>query len=84
MSRKDGKFFPQLCDHDWTCDLAFCIVITQHMNEWKINLQPENHIVNEMFNKIRSWRGESCPCALTKHHAMKAYWGSGGIAPLIL
>jgi hypothetical protein len=21
---------------------------------------------------------------LTKHHAMKAYWGSGGIAPRIL
>jgi hypothetical protein len=21
---------------------------------------------------------------LTKHHAMKAYWGRGGIAPLIL
>jgi hypothetical protein len=21
---------------------------------------------------------------LTKHHTMKAYWGSGGIAPLIL
>jgi hypothetical protein len=21
---------------------------------------------------------------LTKHHAMKAYWGSGGIGPLIL
>jgi hypothetical protein len=21
---------------------------------------------------------------LTEHHAMKAYWGSGGIAPLIL
>jgi hypothetical protein len=26
----------------------------------------------------------SCPCALADHHAMKAYWGSGGIAPLIL
>jgi hypothetical protein len=26
----------------------------------------------------------TCPCALTKHHAMKAYWGSGYIAPLIL
>jgi hypothetical protein len=25
-----------------------------------------------------------CPCALTEHHAMKAYWGSGGIAPRIL
>jgi hypothetical protein len=23
----------------------------------------------------------SCPCALTEHHAMKAYWGSGGIGP---
>jgi len=22
--------------------------------------------------------------SLTKHHAMKAYWGSGGIAPLSL
>jgi hypothetical protein len=25
-----------------------------------------------------------CLCALTEHHAMKACWGSGGIAPLIL
>jgi hypothetical protein len=24
------------------------------------------------------------PCALNEHHAMEAYWGSGGIAPLIL
>jgi hypothetical protein len=23
-------------------------------------------------------------CFLTKHHAMKAYWGIGGVAPLIL
>jgi hypothetical protein len=35
------------------------------------------------FQRIRP-RPESCPCALTKHHAMKAYWGSGGIAPLII
>jgi hypothetical protein len=26
----------------------------------------------------------SVPCALTKHHDMKVYWGSGNIAPLIL
>jgi hypothetical protein len=26
----------------------------------------------------------SYPCALTKHHGMKAYWGSGSIAPRIL
>jgi hypothetical protein len=28
--------------------------------------------------------GEVVPVLLTKHHAMKAYWGSGGIATLIL
>jgi hypothetical protein len=28
--------------------------------------------------KYKMW---SCPCALNKQHAMKAYWGSGGIAP---
>jgi len=27
---------------------------------------------------------KSCPCALTEHHAMKAYWGSGDTAPCIL
>jgi hypothetical protein len=26
----------------------------------------------------------SCPCALTKHQALKAYWGGGGTAPRIL
>jgi hypothetical protein len=27
---------------------------------------------------------QRCPCALTEHHAMKAYWRSGGIASRIL
>jgi len=27
---------------------------------------------------------QSRPCALIKHHATKAYWGSGGITPSIL
>jgi hypothetical protein len=29
-------------------------------------------------------KGKVVPVLLTKHHAMKAYWGSGRIAPLIL
>jgi hypothetical protein len=29
-------------------------------------------------------RKVNCLCALTEHHAMEAYWGSGGIALLIL
>jgi len=28
--------------------------------------------------------GRSCLCGLTGHHAMKAFWASGGIAPWIL
>jgi len=35
------------------------------------------HYVSAVKGKIR-------PCALTEHHAMKAYWGSGSIAKLIL
>jgi hypothetical protein len=36
-------------------------------------------------NNIR-WRIQDMKhsCALTQHHALKAYWGSGCIAPLIL
>jgi hypothetical protein len=39
-----------------------------------------------IFNyKARDFlKTKSCPCALNKHHAMKAYWESGGITPLIL
>jgi hypothetical protein len=30
------------------------------------------------------WKQLLIPCALTEHHAIKAYWGSESIAPLIL
>jgi hypothetical protein len=29
-------------------------------------------------------KGKVVPVLLTEHHAVKKYWGSGGIAPLIL
>jgi hypothetical protein len=29
-------------------------------------------------------KGKVIPVLLTKHHAMKAYWGSGCIVPFIL
>jgi hypothetical protein len=29
-------------------------------------------------------KGKVVPVLLTEHHAMEAYWGSGGTAPLIL
>jgi hypothetical protein len=33
---------------------------------------------------IRSVDAPGCSCGLTEHHAMKTYWGTGGIAPRIL
>jgi hypothetical protein len=33
-----GKPFPQLRNHDWMCDFAFHIDITEHMNEQNINV----------------------------------------------
>jgi len=35
-------------------------------------------------NVVEICKYKSCPCALTEHYAMKAYWGSAGIAPRIL
>jgi hypothetical protein len=38
-------------------------------------------LIHKKGNKVKV---KSCPCALTEHHAMKAHWGNGGIAPFIL
>jgi hypothetical protein len=45
----------------------------------------QNHNVataNTTFENVVKAKLKSL--CLTKHHAMKAYWGSGGIAPRIL
>jgi hypothetical protein len=46
------------------------------------------YIVSGVEHMVETGAGchirSSCPCALTKHHAMKAYWWSGCITPLIL
>jgi hypothetical protein len=47
---------------------------------------PQNHILDVFTLIIRPLDKEYKlhPSALNKHHAMKAYWGSEIIAPLIL
>jgi hypothetical protein len=54
-------------------------------------LFPGHHTGNEIYTYMSKqykrdyiYIYKSCPCALTEHHAVEAYWGSGGIAPLIL
>jgi hypothetical protein len=49
-----GKSFPQLTDHDWMCDFAFCVDITQYLNELNSNLQGTNQLISEMFPKIKA------------------------------
>jgi hypothetical protein len=39
---------------------------------------------NDYNVPIRKGKGKVVSVPLTEHHAMKAYWGSEGIAPLIL
>jgi hypothetical protein len=43
-------------------------------------------IIKYLSPNIIQGKGKVVPTLfiLTKHHAMKAYWGSGGIAPRIL
>jgi hypothetical protein len=38
----------------------------------------------EWNERVCKGKGKVVPVLLTEHHAMKAYWGSGCIAPLIL
>jgi hypothetical protein len=47
------KPLPQLLDNDWMCDFAFCMDITQHMNEMNIKLQGANNLPNDIFDKIK-------------------------------
>jgi len=39
--------------------------------------------MGEACRRMGKGKGKVVPVILTKHHAMKAYWGSGGIAPRI-
>jgi hypothetical protein len=58
--------------------------LTPYVNEIIGDHQCGFHRNRSTMDQIFYIRQISCPCALTKHHAMKAYWRSGGIAPLIL
>jgi hypothetical protein len=42
-----------------------------------------NESCRELVCKVKV-KGKVVPVLLTEHHAMKTYWGSGGIALLIL
>jgi len=49
------------------------------MNECKVVRNTENCVhISTVYSLL------SLPCAPTEHHDMKAYWGSGAIAPRLL
>jgi hypothetical protein len=53
-----GKYFPQLTDHDWMCDFAFCVDITQYLHELNSNLQGTNQLTDEIFAKIKAFESK--------------------------
>jgi hypothetical protein len=53
-----GNSFPQLTVHDWICDVAFCVDITQYLNELNNNLQGMNQLTNEMFDKVKAFESK--------------------------
>jgi hypothetical protein len=57
-----------------------CLKSTQ----WTFHVGPCHHGIAPPRDEATEDGLQICPCALTEHHAMKAYWRSGGIAPLIL
>jgi len=63
-------------------DLRFCYVRWVISGRSAFHAKLELHQTDANENWICSsdcsrWRW-SCPCAVTGHHAMKAYWGNGG------
>jgi hypothetical protein len=53
-----GSSFPQLTDHDWVCDFAFCVDITQYLNEPNSNLQGKNQLIKKIFDKIKQFESK--------------------------
>jgi hypothetical protein len=65
-------------------------VVLYGCETWSLILREERRLrvlENRVLRRVKvnvKVKG-NCPCALSnEHHAMKAYWGSGGIAPRIL
>jgi len=50
-----GKPFPQLCDYEWICDIAFCTEQTKRMNDLNIHLQAVNHLINKIYDKVTTF-----------------------------
>jgi hypothetical protein len=49
-----------------------------------ILLSGSEKFLNTILKQVKVKKGKVVPVLLTKHQAMKAYWGSGCITPLIL
>jgi hypothetical protein len=56
------------------------------VSNWEVYAPAEGRRQGLLFDfhiPVKRIKMQSCSCALIEHHAMEAYWGSGGIAPLI-
>jgi hypothetical protein len=60
-----------------------CTSFSEAAQVSKVSSKPLHHGV-QLNVSVKKGKGKVPVVLLTKHHAMKAYWESGSIAPLIL
>lgn len=53
-----GKPVKEFGDHDWMCDFAFLIDITQHLNELNLRLQGKDQLIHAMFDQIKAFESK--------------------------
>jgi hypothetical protein len=61
------------------CELTYLTTFQRYFSR-ETNTSTHKHVFPNGKGKVKV----NCPCAVTEHNAIKAYWGCGGIAPLIL
>jgi hypothetical protein len=47
--------FPYIEDQEWMCDFGFLIDMTQHLNDYKVQLQGKGQFVYNLCDKIRGF-----------------------------
>ncbi|GFG34837.1 hypothetical protein Cfor_12071 [Coptotermes formosanus] len=55
-----GKPVAKFNDEEWTCDFAFMVDITTHLNELNTHLQGNNQLINSMFDHDNTFKMKLC------------------------
>ena len=54
--QQKGQSIPEFQDNEWSCDFAFLIDITSHLNELNTRLQGKDQLISMMFDHIKCFK----------------------------